>query len=103
MTDKIADVGHGISLAYEQLGDPAGIPVVLIAGLGMQLHSWPDDFCALLTSRGYLVTRFDNRDVGRSTHLDFPPPPPLTMLPRRGAARQYRLADMAADTAGLLD
>jgi len=103
MTERIADVGRGISLAYEQLGDPAGIPVVLVAGLGMQLHSWPDEFCELLTSRGYLVTRFDNRDVGRSSHLDFPPPRPLAMLRKRWDPRQYRLADMAADTAGLLD
>jgi len=103
MTEKIADVGRGISLAYEQLGDPAGIPLLLIAGLGMQLHSWPDEFCELLVSRGYLVTRFDNRDVGRSTHLDFPPPRPLAMLRQRWDPRQYRLADMAADTAGLLD
>lgn len=103
MTEKIADVGRGISLAYEQLGDPAGIPLVLIAGLGMQMHSWPDEFCELLDSRGYLVIRFDNRDVGRSAHLDFPPPRPLAMLRRRWDPRQYRLADMAADTAGLLD
>ncbi len=103
MTEKTADVGRGISLAYEQLGDPAGIPVVLVAGLGMQLHSWPDEFCELLTSRGYLVTRFDNRDVGRSAHLDFPPPRPLAMLRKRWDPRQYQLADMAADTAGLLD
>jgi pimeloyl-ACP methyl ester carboxylesterase len=103
MTERIADAGRGISLAYEQLGDPAGIPVILVAGLGMQMHSWPDEFCELLTSRGYLVTRFDNRDVGRSSHLGFPPPRPLAMLHKRWDPRQYRLADMAADTAGLLD
>ena len=103
MTDRMADAGRGISLDYEQLGDPAGIPVVLVAGLGMKMHSWPDDFCELLTSRGYLVTRFDNRDVGRSAHLGFPPPRPLAMLRQRWDPRQYRLADMAADTAGLLD
>jgi pimeloyl-ACP methyl ester carboxylesterase len=103
MTESFADVGRGIRLAHEQLGDPAGIPLVLIAGLGMQLHSWPTEFCELLTGRGYRVTRFDNRDVGRSTHTDFPPPRPLAMLTRRWHPRQYELADMAADTAGLLD
>jgi pimeloyl-ACP methyl ester carboxylesterase len=42
-------------------------------------------------------------DVGRSTHLDFPAPRPLAMLRKRWHPRQYQLADMAADTAGLLD
>ncbi len=102
-TEHIADAGRGISLAYQQLGDPAGVPLVLITGLGMQLYSWPDEFCQLLTARGYLVIRFDNRDVGRSTHLDFPAPRPLALLRKRWDPRQYVLADMAADTVGLLD
>ena len=59
----IVDVGRGISLCYEQFGDPADPPIVLIAGLGQQLHSWPDGLVAELVSRGYHVTRFDNRDV----------------------------------------
>jgi pimeloyl-ACP methyl ester carboxylesterase len=103
MSESFADVGHGIQLAYDQLGDPAGIPLVLIAGLGMQLQSWPAEFCELFTARGYRVVRFDNRDVGRSTHLGFRPPRPMAMLRRHWDPAQYDLADMAADTAGLLD
>jgi pimeloyl-ACP methyl ester carboxylesterase len=103
VAEAIAEVGRGVELAYVQAGDPAGIPLLLVAGLSMQLHSWPDEFCALLTDRGYRVIRFDNRDRGRSTHFDFPPPSPLAMMARRWHPRQYTLADMAADTAGLLD
>lgn len=103
MTEIISDVGRGMRLAHQQLGDPAGVPLVLIAGLGMQLHSWPDGFCELLTDRGYRVVRFDNRDTGRSAHETFPAPRPLALLRRRWDPRQYTLADMAADTAGLLD
>lgn len=103
MSESFADVGHDIQLAYDQSGDPAGIPLVLIAGLGMQLQSWPAEFCELFTARGYRVIRFDNRDVGRSTHLRFAPPKPLAMLRRHWDPSQYDLADMAADTAGLLD
>jgi pimeloyl-ACP methyl ester carboxylesterase len=103
MTEELVDVGRGVTIAYEQLGDPAGEPVVLVAGLGMQLHSWPDAFCALLTGRGYRVIRFDNRDVGRSTKLAFRPPSPLAMLRRRWSLEQYTLADMADDVVGLLD
>jgi pimeloyl-ACP methyl ester carboxylesterase len=100
----IVDVGRGIELCYEQIGDPDDPPIVLISGLGQQLHgSWPTDFAAALARRGYRVTRFDNRDVGRSTHMDYPPPKPLTILRGGTHPRQYHLGDMARDTVGLLD
>jgi pimeloyl-ACP methyl ester carboxylesterase len=76
---------------------------MLISGLGMQLNCWPTEFCELLADRGYHVVRFDNRDAGRSTHLGFPPPRPFRMATRRWHPDQYDLADMAADTAGLLE
>ena len=101
MTEQTVDVGRGISLAYEEFGD--GEPLVLVAGLGQQLHSWPTPFCTQLAERGYRVVRFDNRDVGRSTHLRFRPAKPLASLLGRLPAEQYELADMAEDTVGLLD
>ncbi|WP_410586590.1 alpha/beta fold hydrolase [Amycolatopsis sp. lyj-23] len=103
MTEQIADAGRGISLAYERIGDTGAEPLVLVAGLGQQLHSWPDAFCAQLAGRGYEVIRFDNRDTGRSTHLRFRPPNLLGMLAGRFPAQQYDLKDMAADTIGLFD
>src|SRR4051794_23753323 len=100
----IADVGRGIQLCYEQLGNPDDPPIVLIGGLGQQLHgSWPTEFATALAGRGYRVTRFDNRDVGRSTHMDFPPPKPLAILRGGSHPRQYPLGDMARDPGGLLD
>lgn len=104
MTEQhIVDVGRRIRLCYEQFGDPDATPVVLIAGLGQQLHSWPDGFVAALVDRGYRVTRFDNRDAGRSTHMPYPPPPPLAILRGGNHPDQYHLGDMARDTVGLLD
>lgn len=100
---RIVDVGRGIRLCYEQFGDPGAPPVVLIAGLGQQLHSWPDGFVTALAGRGLRVTRFDNRDAGRSTHMAFPPPHPLAILRGGNHRDQYQLGDMARDTVGLLD
>ena len=65
---------------------------------------WDEGFCGLLAERGYRVIRFDNRDIGHSTKID-------SARPRRTAGDDvrataspaYRLADMAADTVGLLD
>ena len=103
MSEQVVPVGRGISLAYEEIGDADGEPLLLVAGLGQQLHSWPDAFCAELAGRGYRVVRFDNRDVGRSTHDDFRPAKLWSMLLGRFPAGQYDLTDMAQDTVGLLD
>ncbi|SDZ42499.1 Pimeloyl-ACP methyl ester carboxylesterase [Micromonospora pattaloongensis] len=103
MTEQVADVGRGISIAYEQFGDAGAEPLVLIAGLGQQLHSWPTEFCARLAARGYRVTRFDNRDAGASTHHRYRPAGLAAMMRRRWPAEQYDLADLATDTVGLLD
>lgn len=59
---------NGIELEYEVIG--SGVPVVLVMGLGAQMVQWPDGFCAMLAERGYMVVRFDNRDIGLSTWLD---------------------------------
>ncbi len=101
---KVVDVGRGIELCCEQIGDPNDPPIVLVSGLGQQLHgSWPTDFATELAARGYRVIRFDNRDVGRSTHMDFRPPKPIALLRGGNHPRQYHLGDMARDTVGLLD
>jgi pimeloyl-ACP methyl ester carboxylesterase len=103
MTEQTADAGRGISLVYERIGDTGAEPLVLVAGLGQQLLSWPDAFCARLAERGYEVVRFDNRDAGRSTHARHRPPSLSGMLARRLPPEQYDLGDLAADTVGLLD
>ena len=71
-------------------------------GLGTQMVAWQEDFCEELAERGLYVVRFDNRDIGRSTHLQGPPPSLLQLL-RYSVPARYTLADMAADTVGLLD
>jgi pimeloyl-ACP methyl ester carboxylesterase len=101
--ETVVDVGRGIELCYDQIGDPADPPLLLIAGLGQQLHSWPDDFVVALAGRGYCVTRFDNRDAGRSTHMAYRPPNPVAMFRGGNRRRQYHLGDMARDTVGLMD
>ncbi len=101
--EHVVDVGRGIQLCHDAFGDPADPPVLLIAGLGQQKHTWPSEFAADLAAAGYRVIRFDNRDVGRSTHAEFPPPKPWAILRGGSDRRQYHLGDMARDTVGLLD
>lgn len=93
----------GIDLAYETLGDPSAVPVLLVMGLGTQLIAWPDELCADLTGRGLFLVRFDNRDVGLSTHLESAAAPG-TIAAFLGLAKPpYTIDDMARDTLGLLD
>jgi len=101
-------VANGIGIEVDDQGLPSGEPLVLIMGLGMQLIGWPQELVQMLVSRGFRVIRLDNRDAGLSQGFDHLGTPHLAVealrymlhLPVRSA---YRLADMAADTLGVMD
>jgi pimeloyl-ACP methyl ester carboxylesterase len=98
-----SDVAHanGITIAYDTFGSPADPPVLLVMGLATQRIAWPDELCEDLAAAGRFVVRFDNRDVGQSTHLPELGTPRLRDLARRRSP--YRIDDLADDVAGLLD
>ncbi len=98
---------NGIDLFYEDFGDPAQPLVLLIMGLGAQLIFWPDAMVERLVARGFRVVRYDNRDVGQSTHLTHLRTPSrlryaaaMLGLP---AGMPYKLRDLATDAVTLLD
>lgn len=76
-----------VELCYDTVGDSRHPTLLLIMGMGPQLIHWPDELCRLLAVEGFHVVRFDNRDAGRSTHLQ---------------GRPCTLEDVADDTVGLL-
>jgi pimeloyl-ACP methyl ester carboxylesterase len=93
-----------IEIACEHFGDRGEPPLLLVMGLGTQMLGWPDEFCAALAAQGLHVLRFDNRDVGLSTHLhDAPQPDVMAALSGDTSSSSYTLSDMAGDTVGLLD
>ena len=94
---------NGIELAYETFGDADDPPVVLVMGLATQMIAWPDELCAGLARCGLFVIRFDNRDVGGSTHLRNLPPPRLADVVVRRRPPPYSINDMAGDVVGLID
>jgi pimeloyl-ACP methyl ester carboxylesterase len=103
MAEHIAKVGD-LEICYEAFGSPDDPALLLVMGLGTQMIGWPEAFCAKLAERGFHAIRYDNRDVGRSTHLRGHRPPTIRqLLLRDKTAAAYSLADMAADGIGLLD
>jgi pimeloyl-ACP methyl ester carboxylesterase len=96
--------GADIEIAYETIGDPGGVPLLMVHGLGMQLVGWHPDLLKELTGRGYRLAIFDNRDAGQSTHFAHAGAPDIgRLLERDSSAAAYTLAELADDAAGLLD
>jgi pimeloyl-ACP methyl ester carboxylesterase len=97
-----------VDLVYEDWGDIAAPPLVLIMGLGAQLVLWPDGFCQQLVEQGFRVIRFDNRDAGLSSRVDKPYTTPMWKVMARAqvglsSPTPYSLVDMADDVAQLMD
>jgi pimeloyl-ACP methyl ester carboxylesterase len=99
---------NGIDIEYESFGR-AGDPLILvIMGLAAQLIFWPRSLCEGLAAKGFRVVRFDNRDIGKSTHLSGrTAPEPRAVLAEVASGKipdvPYTLDDMANDALGLMD
>lgn len=99
---------NGITIEYETFGKPSDPALLLIMGFSGQLTMWPVSLCEGLAAKGFYVIRYDNRDIGKSTHLTHLGAPNIAetigkMMSGQPVAAGYLLDDMAADAAGLLD
>jgi pimeloyl-ACP methyl ester carboxylesterase len=131
--DQFADVGccgstgRRVRLCYNTFGSPRDPCVLLVMGLASPALFWDDRWCTTLTLAGpFFVVRFDNRDVGCSTHFDndgddkehpssggkvagqgstsYTRFAYAVLRPgKRTIPEVYTLMDMAADAFGLLD
>ncbi len=79
-----------LRLWTERTGDPARPAVLMVMGSAAQGISCPDALVARLVERGVQVIRFDHRDTGRSSTVDFD-------------AHPYTISDMARDCVAVLD
>jgi len=78
-----------VSLYFEAFGADDDPVLLLVNGLGSQCINFKDEFCERFAARGFRVVRFDNRDVGLSSHL-------------KGGPR-YTVDEMADDGFAVLD
>ena len=99
---------NGIHINYDYFGDPGHPAILLIMGLATQKIFWDSEFCQQLADHGFWVIRFDNRDIGKSTWMKEAKQNSLwsfmlNILLHKKIKSAYQLADMVADTLGLLD
>ncbi|TKK81008.1 alpha/beta hydrolase [Herbidospora galbida] len=87
--ERIVHAGD-LELWAEESGDPEHPAVLLVMGAQAQGVQWPDGFVRRLVGGGRRVIRYDHRDTGRSSTVDF-------------AAHPYAVADLAADALAVLD
>ena len=74
----------------EAFGDPSSPLVVLVMGTTKQAVYWRASLCDALARRGYYVVRYDHRDTGLSTHINF-------------NASPYRLGDLTYDLRAIIE
>jgi pimeloyl-ACP methyl ester carboxylesterase len=80
----------GIEVWAEEFGAPEHPAVLLVMGAQAQGVQWNDGIVRRLVDGGRRVIRYDHRDTGRSSVVDF-------------AVRPYTVADMASDALAVLD
>lgn len=69
--EKLISTEDGLSIWSEAFGDPADPAVLLIMGAMNQGVVWPEEFCQSLAERRNFVIRYDHRDTGKSSTVDF--------------------------------
>jgi pimeloyl-ACP methyl ester carboxylesterase len=102
MDEQFLEAGD-VTLCHSTFGSPEHPALLLVMGLGTQMHAWNEDFCRMLADRGFHVIRYDNRDTGRSTVMRGRKPPSVFELAtRRISDPAYTLDDLAEDGMRLL-
>ncbi|MFO7992547.1 MAG: alpha/beta hydrolase [Marinobacter sp.] len=97
-----------LSFCVETRGNPDGEPVIFVMGLGAQMTLWPEALLDEYVSEGYRVIRFDNRDIGLSSHLkDRLEGHPVAVMARHRMGlpipAPYTLHNMADDVCEVMD
>lgn len=84
-------VRHGeLEFWTDSFGNKENPAILLICGSGNQSITWHQEFCQNLADSGFFVIRYDNRDVGLSSVINYKKNP-------------YTLLDMSKDAIVILD
>ena len=89
MTERIIHFNN-VYICTESFGNIKNPTILLIMGATASMIWWEEEFCDRLSSQGFHVIRYDNRDVGKSTTYKLGHPP-------------YTFGDLADDAIHVLD
>ena len=81
---------NNLKLHSEAFGDSSNPVCILIAGKMSTARLWSDTFCQYLANQGFYIIRYDHRDVGESSEIDYQKDP-------------YSMTDLAKDALLVLD
>lgn len=79
-----------IDLWTETFGKPEDPAILLISGAMAPARFWTDEFCNYFANQGFFVIRFDHRDTGLSSPIDY-------------AKNPYDIDDLGEDVIAILD
>jgi len=88
--EKYIKTKDSLTIFTESVGDNKNPAVILIMGAMNQGLFWYDSFCQKIADSGFFVIRFDHRDTGFSSVVDFQKDP-------------YSLDDLTSDVVEVLD
>lgn len=88
--DITIDKKNDIKLHAESFGNNAKPACILISGAMAPARFWTNSFCEYLSSKGFFVIRYDHRDIGESSGVDWEKAP-------------YDLSTLASDVIKILD
>jgi esterase len=88
-SERFVSAGE-LQLWTETIGDPNHPAVLLIMGAWNQGIMWQEEFCVEIAEHGHYVVRYDHRDTGHSSAVDF-------------KAQPYDLDALARDAVCVLD
>jgi pimeloyl-ACP methyl ester carboxylesterase len=81
---------NSLTLYSESFGNSTDPAIILIMGATAQGVMWPNSFCEALSTQGFFVIRYDQRDTGKSSRIDWQLSP-------------YYLDDLATDVIKIMD
>lgn len=88
--EKTVTTLTGIQMHTESFGTQKNPAFLLISGAMACARFWIDEFCQQLTNAGFFVIRYDHRDIGLSSPIDYKKNP-------------YTQDDLAKDAIAILD
>lgn len=68
---KFIAAGNNIQLWVETFGDKSEEAVLFISGAGANSSFWSERLCTKLVEKNFYVIKYDHRDFGYSTKIDF--------------------------------